>query len=154
MTPVVTLDTIVHRVAARDVEGVVDELVAALAQVHGLGRAELRAGFGEREALGSTAFGHGVAIPHARFDVAHPLAAVGLAPSGLTTRGPDDEPVRVVVALVSPPDGIQHLQALAILGRMLIAPGAIAALLLAPDRMGVLRQLSRALEDDASLRGA
>lgn len=152
MTPLVTLETIVHRVAARDVEGVVDELVTVLAQTYGLARAPLRAGFGEREALGSTALGHGVAIPHARFGVRHPLAAIGLAPAGLSDRGPDEEPVRIVVALVSPPEGVLHLQALATLGRMLVAPGAISALLLATDRSAVLRQLSVALGDDASVQ--
>jgi len=85
---------------------------------------------GERERLGSTGFGNGVAIPHAKLPG---LAAV----TGMFVRlshpidfdAVDDLPVDLVFVLLSPTDaGADHLKALARVSRRLRDAGFLAKL--------------------------
>jgi PTS system nitrogen regulatory IIA component len=73
----------------------------------------------EREAVGSTGVGHGVAIPHAEIAGLDRLRGmfVRLRPP-VAFESLDDEPVDLVFALFSPPDrGSGHLRALARVAR-------------------------------------
>lgn len=75
----------------------------------------------ERERLGSTGFGGGVAIPHAKLDELTSMCAVVLLleePVGFDAV--DGLPVDVVFALLSPADsGAEHLKTLARVSRYL-----------------------------------
>jgi nitrogen PTS system EIIA component len=75
----------------------------------------------EREKLGSTGIGQGVAIPHAKSEAAnHLVAALGISKRGVQFESLDGEPVYVIVLLVSSPDAAgQHLKALARISRLL-----------------------------------
>ena len=84
----------------------------------------------DREAVGSTGVGEGVAIPHARVQGVDRVRAVVIR---LDTPVPfdslDDKPVDVLVALFAPPDAnAQHLRALARVARVLRLPEIRAAL--------------------------
>lgn len=84
----------------------------------------------EREVLGSTGFGQGVAIPHARLAR---LSAVTLVVARLATPvdygALDGEPVDLVVLLLSPETaGADHLKALARISRTLRNPQILAAM--------------------------
>ncbi|HEX8388601.1 MAG TPA: PTS sugar transporter subunit IIA [Sphingomonas sp.] len=75
----------------------------------------------DRERIGSTGFGHGVAIPHARLDG---LDAITGAFARLTHpvdyQAVDELPVDLVFVLLSPADaGAEHLKALARVSRRL-----------------------------------
>ncbi len=62
------------------------------------------AGALERETLGSTGIGHGIAIPHCRTDLADEIiCAYGTCAEGIDFASIDDEPVYCVFFLVSPP---------------------------------------------------
>ena len=57
----------------------------------------------EREKLGSTAIGNGVAIPHARsLTVAGLRVALATSRSGLSWKAQDDEPVRLIFLILAP----------------------------------------------------
>lgn len=75
----------------------------------------------EREKLGSTGIGQGVAIPHGKSDAAVTLVgALGVSRKGVEFESLDGEPVHVIFLLVSPLDsGGQHLKALARVSRLL-----------------------------------
>jgi len=75
----------------------------------------------EREALGATGVGHGVAIPHARLEGLDRMRGVFVRVAPPVEFGAvDDEPVDLVFALLSPPDsGSDHLRALARIARAL-----------------------------------
>lgn len=76
----------------------------------------------EREKIGSTAIGKGVAIPHAKSDaVSEVAAACGISFEGIDFGcAVDDEPVRLFFLLVAPNDATgPHLKALARLSRLL-----------------------------------
>jgi PTS system nitrogen regulatory IIA component len=83
-----------------------------------------------REKLGSTGFGGGVAIPHARIDGLSGVrvAFVRLA-RPIDFAAVDDQPVDLVVLLLSPTDaGADHLKALARVSRRLREAGLAAKL--------------------------
>lgn len=75
----------------------------------------------ERERLGSTGFGGGVAIPHAKLDQLNKMCAVVvLLDEPIPFDAVDGVPVDVVFALLSPVDsGAEHLKALARVSRYL-----------------------------------
>lgn len=74
-----------------------------------------------REALGSTAIGQGVAIPHAKCEYVKKLvAAFGLSKRGVDFDSLDGEPVHIFFLLVAPQDSAgPHLKALARISRLL-----------------------------------
>lgn len=75
----------------------------------------------EREALGSTAIGRGVAIPHCKLaGLGRVVVAVGVARHGVAIEAPDREPVRLFFLVVSPEAApAEHLQSLAAISRWL-----------------------------------
>ena len=74
----------------------------------------------EREALGSTGFGRGVAMPHARLEaVDEPVAMLLHLDRDVVFDAADGAPVRLVMGLISPCDaGALHLHALAAMSRL------------------------------------
>lgn len=75
----------------------------------------------EREELGSTGVGHGVAVPHARIDGLDRLTGVFVRlETPVAFEAVDDRPVDLLFALFAPRDaGVEHLQALARVSRLL-----------------------------------
>ena len=75
----------------------------------------------DREALGSTGIGQGVAIPHGKSDcVSKLVAAFGVSRSGVQFESLDGEPVHLFFLLVAPEDSAgPHLKALARISRLL-----------------------------------
>lgn len=73
-----------------------------------------------RERLGSTAVGHGVAIPHIRHDSLEvPYAALLRLSKGLKYETPDDQPVDLMCALIVPADANEaHLSLLSQLAKL------------------------------------
>ena len=60
-----------------DKSAILGALATRFAKVYALDRAAVLEGLEEREALGSTGFGRGVALPHARVDgLTRPVAAL------------------------------------------------------------------------------
>ena len=55
-----------------------------------------------REKLGSTALGNGVAIPHACMSLVEPVGALLIAQEGIKMDTPDKKPVYVLLALMVP----------------------------------------------------
>lgn len=78
-----------------------------------------------REKLGSTALGHGVAIPHGRCSEIHNAVAAFMTLSdGVDFDGPDGAPVDLLVGLLVPEECTDsHLQLLAQLAELFSQPG-------------------------------
>lgn len=89
----------------------------------------------QREALGSTGFGEGTAIPHARIaGLSGVMAVVAQLSRPIEYGAPDGEPVDIAVLLLSPEGaGADHLKALARVSRSLREPDALAAMRAARD---------------------
>ncbi len=121
------------RLQARSGDAALLELAAVLARRTGLAADVIVAGLRERESLGSTGLGRGLALPHTKADIAGSVAVLGLAPEGLEFAAPDEQPVRVFVALVSSLQPSEHLRALALVSRAFSDASLIDRLLAAGD---------------------
>lgn len=75
----------------------------------------------EREELGSTGIGQGIAIPHGKSDTVSDLAAAfGLSTDGISFDSLDGEPVNIFFLLVAPEGAAgAHLKALARISSLL-----------------------------------
>ncbi len=74
----------------------------------------------EREKLGTTGVGQGVAIPHGRTDAVDELVgAFGISKQGVEFEALDGEPVHLIFLLLSPVESAgQHLRALSRVSRL------------------------------------
>jgi PTS system fructose-specific IIA component/PTS system nitrogen regulatory IIA component len=113
----VVKDAIIADLKATDRDGVIRELVTALAKSKAIAEKDIDAvvkSVIEREKRGSTGIGKGVAVPHSKHPAVKKLAAaVGRTAVGLDFSALDQGPVFSVFLLLSPssnPDG--HLQAM------------------------------------------
>lgn len=111
----------------------------------------LGARFAEREQLGSTAIGGGVAMPHCRCpELEQPLVLIARSSRGVPFGAPDDLPVRLFVAVATPAASpADHLRALAQLSRRLRHRERVAQLLAAQDAAGMLAAWRRGDEEAA-----
>ena len=96
------------------------QLAELAAQRLGLDPAAVLADLNEREQLGSTGFGQGVAIPHAKTDGLPQIYGLFARLSEpVEYKAIDGRPVDLVFLLLSPPDaGAEHLKALASISRV------------------------------------
>lgn len=106
----------------------------------------------EREKLGSTGFGRGVAIPHARIEgLKRPVAALLKLEHPVDFDAADDMPVDLVFGLLSPADaGAMHLHALAAISRLVRDEAMHEALAEASDAEALYALLTNATDRDAA----
>jgi len=100
----------------------------------------------ERENLGSTGIGKGIAIPHGKSDVITEVAvAFGRSARGIDFDSLDDKPVNLVFLLAAPKNvGGVYLKALAQLSRLLRQQEFRESLLNSRTKSEVLEILSKA----------
>jgi len=117
-------DAIIIDIKSAKKEDVINELVNALVNAGEIDKQrcpKIMEALMSREALGSTAIGQGVAIPHAKSDcVAKLVAAFGLSKKGIDFDSLDGEPAYIFFLLLAPQDYAgPHLKALARISRLL-----------------------------------
>lgn len=131
---------------------ILDRLAARFAQVYDLDGATVLARIQQREALGSTGFGRGVAIPHARVEGLGRCVAVFLrldAPVDFDSA--DGMPVNFVFGLLSPEAaGAAHLHALAAISRVMRDDRMHEALMRAPGAEALYGLLHNVNDRDAA----
>ncbi len=130
-------ECIIPQLKATDKKGVLEELSDPLVQQNSsIDKQVLVKVLMERERLGSTGIGEGVAIPHGKLHgITRPLLAFGRSISGLDFESMDGEPAHLFFLLVAPENsaGI-HLKVLARIARMLKNAGFRKDLMKAKDR--------------------
>jgi nitrogen PTS system EIIA component len=106
------------------------ELGDLAAQVYGLKSAEVATALQERESLGPTGVGGGIALPHARLDGLPQVHGLFIRVEKLLDfESVDRQPVDLVFALLAPQDaGVEHLKALAVVSRTMRDPALCAKL--------------------------
>jgi PTS system nitrogen regulatory IIA component len=105
--------------------------VAELAfSAHGITASTALDALMERESLGPTGVGHGVALPHARIPEIDDVVGVFiLLEKPIDFDSVDRQPVDIVFALFAPEDaGVEHLKALALVSRTLRVESTCAKL--------------------------
>jgi PTS system nitrogen regulatory IIA component len=147
ITDFVSPGAVLFRLRSERRDGVIDELARGLAAAYpGLDEVRVRAALEERERLGTTGIGHGVAVPHGK--VLEAKAVVGmlaLSSQGVEVAAPDRRPARIFVAVLSPArQRTAHLEAMATIARELASSRLRKRLLAAADGTEVYGVLSDA----------
>jgi mannitol/fructose-specific phosphotransferase system IIA component (Ntr-type) len=125
---------IIIPLASVDKNGVLAEFASCLAGRHaGISADELLHLLLERETLGSTGIGDGIAIPHCKSQLLEaPVLLFGRSDIGVDFNAVDGRPVHLVFLLVVPEEAAGlHLKLLARLSRLLKEPSTHARLMTA-----------------------
>ncbi len=99
----------------------------------------------ERERMGSTGLGGGLAIPHCKLrEIGDVVLAVGSSRRGIDFGAADGLPVHLLFVILSPADApALHLQALARISRVIRLPGVAERL----SEATTIREIATALRD-------
>lgn len=114
-------ETVVSGVTASNKKQLFQHLADMAARAYGLSADEVYDRLNERERLGSTGFGNGIAIPHAKIPgLAHVCGLVVRLETPIAFDSVDEVPVDIIFSLLSPTDsGAEHLKMLARVSRYL-----------------------------------
>jgi PTS system nitrogen regulatory IIA component len=122
ITDILHEDSIIGELTSRDKKGVLEELVSVLVE-HGRLKSKEKPVqvLLERERLGSTGIGDGIAIPHGKLkDIKGMICSFGRAREGIDFQSIDEKPSHLFFLLFAPQESAgEHLQALARLSRIL-----------------------------------
>lgn len=114
--------SVICNLKANDKKGALEELSQAITdQEPSLSKRSLLQVLLEREKLGSTGIGDGIALPHGKLgELNHPLISFGRSVNGLDFDSIDEQPVYLFFLLIAPENSAGvHLTALAKISRML-----------------------------------
>lgn len=133
-------------------QAILNQLAAQFSSVYDLDQTLVLERIEEREKLGSTGFGRGVAIPHARIpDLVRPVAVFLRLKNAVAFDSADGMPVNLVFGLLSPEQaGAAHLHALAAISRLMRDERMHAALDEAPNSEALYALLSNVIDRDAA----
>lgn len=106
------------------------ELGEVAAQAYGLSSVVAIDGLQERESLGPTGVGNGIALPHARLEDLDRITGIFIRlEKPLDYDSVDRQPVDLIFGLFAPKDsGVDHLKALALVSRTMRDAGICAKL--------------------------
>lgn len=133
-------------------DAILRQLAERFATVYELEPAKVLERIEERERLGSTGFGRGVAIPHARINgLSRPVAVVLRLDAPVAFDAADGLPVDVVFGLLSPEHaGAAHLHALAAISRLMRDERMHQSLIDAPGAEALYGLLCNVIDRDAA----
>lgn len=111
------------------------DLAEVVDSVYGIDAPRVVEALMERESLGCTGVGHGVALPHARLSGIEEVKGVFLLlEKPMDFDSVDRQPVDVIFGLFAPEEaGVEHLKALALVSRTLRDPAFCSKLRSNPD---------------------
>lgn len=113
-------DAIIPALRVNSKKQVLQELAARAAKITGLPEREIFDVILQRERLGSTGVGNGIAIPHGKLKQLHSIAGVfARLETPIDFEALDDQPVDLVFLLLAPEGaGADHLKALSRIARL------------------------------------
>jgi len=122
LSEIIKIDNIIPELRAKDKKGVLGELAEVISSHDpSIDKEMLVKVLVEREQLGSTGIGDGVAIPHGKLNsVGHPIVSFGRSKGGLDFDSMDGQPAYLFFLLLAPENssGV-HLQVLTKIAKML-----------------------------------
>lgn len=129
--------SVIPDLKARDKKAVLEELAQTIVdQEPDLDKSALVRVLLDRERLGSTGIGDGVAIPHGKFDgLSQPMVSFGRSRKGLDFESMDGQPAFLFFLLVAPENSTSiHLKALARIAKILKSSSFRKALMEIPTK--------------------
>lgn len=152
LSDLITSGAILPALKVNSKKQAIQELAGKAAAITGLSERDIFDTLLQRERLGSTGVGHGIAIPHGK-----PVALTRLV--GVFARlvqpvdfdALDDQPVDLVFLLLAPEGaGADHLKALARIARQLRDPGTAAKLRASTDADAMYALLTQNISSNAA----
>lgn len=133
-------EAILADLKAQNKKGILEELVAPVAEIAGVQQEDLVKVLLERERLGSTGIGGGIGIPHGKMkDLDSLVLGFGLSRKGVDFESLDGEPAYIFFLLLTPENSTGlHLKLLARISRILKNEPFKDRLLDASDRDEIL----------------
>ncbi|MFH1491360.1 MAG: PTS sugar transporter subunit IIA [Pseudomonadota bacterium] len=150
LSELLTENNIIPDLKARDKKGALEELAEVIVSHEpALDKSALVRVLLERERLGSTGIGDGVAIPHGKFHgIKQPVISFGRSRRGLDFDSMDGEPAYLFFLLVAPENSASmHLKALAKIARILKNSSFRKELMEVPTRNEIYRTIIQNDED-------
>jgi nitrogen PTS system EIIA component len=139
-----TIEGIVPSLRAKDKKQALQDLSGLAARLTGLTDREVFDALLQRERLGSTGFGHGIAIPHVKFRSLKSIVCVfAHLVEPIAYESPDGEPVDLIFLLLGPEHASgDHLKALARISRLVRDPAALQRLRATSDKESLFAVLT------------
>jgi PTS system nitrogen regulatory IIA component len=134
---------------ARDKKGILDELVAPVAEETGASHDKLVKVLMDRERLGSTGIGGGIGIPHGKLkNLESLILGFGLSRQGIDFESMDGRPTHIYFLLLTPESSAGvHLKLLARISRLLKNDGVKERLMQAQAPQDVITIIEEEDED-------
>jgi len=141
-------DAVIPELSAKDKPGILRELAGPLASHMPVPAERIHAMLAEREEIGTTGIGEGVAIPHGKLSgVPRLTASFGVSHGGVDFQAIDGKPTQLFFALIAPENSAGlHLKALARISRLFKSPAFREAILKAQGAEAIYNLIAR--EDD------
>jgi nitrogen PTS system EIIA component len=130
LTDLLSPDAIFSALRVNGKKQALQEMSERAAQISGLPAREIFDALLQRERLGSTGVGDGIAIPHGKLAKCHRIFGIfARLERAIDFEALDGEPVDLIFLLLAPEAaGADHLKALATIARVLRAPNLAAQL--------------------------
>jgi PTS system nitrogen regulatory IIA component len=144
LTDLIAPEAVFPALKAKTKKQALEELAQRAARLTGLDGRDILETLLQRERLGSTGVGRGIAIPHGRVPALKRIVSVfARLDEGIDFEALDDEPVDLIFLLLAPEHaGADHLKALARISRLLREPSSIEKLRASKDRAAIYSVLT------------
>lgn len=152
LSDLLDLDAVIPALKVNSKKQAIQEIAIRASRITGLGEREVFDTILQRERLGSTGVGRGIAIPHGRIEGLSRLVGVfARLDRPVDFDAIDDMPVDLVFALLAPEGaGADHLKALARIARALRDPAMVAKLRAANEAAAIYSVLTQPLASHAA----
>ena len=137
-------EAVIPSLKAKTKKQALQELAQKAAKLTGLDARDIFETLLQRERLGSTGLGRGIAIPHGRLPALRKIVSVfARLEEPIEFEALDEEGVDLIFLLLAPEHaGADHLKALARISRLLREPSSIAKLRASKDRAALYSVLT------------
>ncbi len=136
MSDLIAREAVLPSLKAKSKKQALQELSQKAADLTGVSKQVIFEALLQRERLGSTGIGKGIAIPHCRMATLKRI--IGLCArlaAPIDFEAQDGEPVDVIFLLLAPEEaGADHLKALATVSRLMRSPGTVEKIRRTTDR--------------------
>jgi PTS system nitrogen regulatory IIA component len=145
-------DAVINALKANSKKQVIQALAEKAAETTGLDERQIFETLLQREKLGSTAVGGGIAIPHGKLPKLERIFGLFARLSKpIDFEALDDQPVDLVFLLLAPEGaGADHLKALAQIARLFREPGVVGKLRASSDKTTLYDVLTTGATPDAA----
>jgi PTS system nitrogen regulatory IIA component len=152
LSDLLRVEAVLPHLRANSKKQAIQEMAAKAADITDRPEREIFDTLQQREKLGSTGVGHGVAIPHGKLvGLDHLIGVFARLDKPVDFDALDDEPVDLLFLLLAPENaGADHLKALARIARVLREPSIAAKLRAANDAAAIYALLTQPLTSNAA----